>query len=159
MDRPVSGDLDVAVDAELDPILERLGLPARRHERFGTATVHLGGRGIDLARTRTERYPEPGALPEVEPAGIEADLSRRDFTVNAMALPLAEPGALLDPFGGAADLRSGTLRVLHDASFADDPTRAIRAARYASRLDLDARPRDPRAAQVHRPRRRLRRSP
>ena len=63
MDRPVSGDLDVAIDAELDPILERLGLPARRHERFGTATVQLGGRGVDLARTRAERYPEPGALP------------------------------------------------------------------------------------------------
>ena len=140
MDRPVSGDLDVAVDAELDPILERLGLPARRHERFGTATVHLNGRGVDLARTRAERYPEPGALPEVEPAGIEADLSRRDFSVNAMALPLGEPGSLLDPFGGVADLRSGTLRVLHDASFADDPTRAIRAARYASRLDLTPDP-------------------
>ena len=94
MNRPVSGDLDVAVDAELDPILERLGLPARRHERFGTAAVHLSGWDIDLARTRTERYPEPGALPEVEPAGIEADLSRRDFTVNAMALELAAPGAL-----------------------------------------------------------------
>lgn len=136
MDRPLSGDLDVAVDAELDPILERLGLPARRHEQFGTATVHLDGLGIDLARTRTERYPEPGALPVVEPAGIEADLSRRDFTVNAMALRLDEPGTLLDPFGGAEDLRNGTLRVLHDGSFADDPTRAIRAARYASRLEL-----------------------
>ena len=53
-----------------------------------------------------------------------------------MALPLSEPVALLDPFGGAEDLRSGTLRVLHEASFTDDPTRAIRAARYASRLDL-----------------------
>jgi tRNA nucleotidyltransferase (CCA-adding enzyme) len=134
--RPLTRDLDVAVDADLDPILERLGLPARRHARFETATVHVEGQGIDLARTRTERYPHPGALPEVEPAGIEADLARRDFTVNAMALPLREPAELLDPFGGAADLEAGTLRVLHERSFADDATRAIRAARYAARLDL-----------------------
>ncbi len=135
--RPLTGDLDVAVDGDLDPVLERLGLPARRHARFETATVHLDGQGVDLARTRTERYPHPGALPEVEPAGIEADLARRDFTVNAMALPLREGGELLDPFGGATDLEAGVLRILHDGSFGDDPTRAIRAARYAARLGLE----------------------
>ena len=138
--RPLTGDLDVAVDGDLDPVLERLGLPARRHARFETATVHLDGQGIDLARTRTERYPHPGSLPEVEPAGIDADLARRDFTVNAMAVPLRNPGELLDPFDGAADLEAGVLRVLHERSFVDDPTRAVRAARYCARLGLEPDP-------------------
>jgi tRNA nucleotidyltransferase (CCA-adding enzyme) len=132
-----AGDLDVAVDGELDPVLERLGVPATRHARFETATVDLDGQGVDLARTRAETYPHPGALPEVEPASIDRDLGRRDFTVNAMALRLREPVELLDPFGGRADLGSGVLRVLHDDSFTDDPTRAIRAARYAARLGLE----------------------
>ena len=131
-----AGDLDIAIDGELDPVLERLGVPARRHARFETATIDLDGQGVDLSRTRAETYPRPGALPEVEPAAIDRDLGRRDFTVNAMALRLAEPVELLDPFGGAADLEAGVLRVLHDRSFTDDPTRAIRAARYAARLGL-----------------------
>ncbi len=131
-----TGDLDVAVDGDLDPILEHLGLPARRHARFETATVDLDGQGVDLARTRAESYPHPGALPVVEPAGIDRDLARRDFTVNSMAVRLHGPVELLDPFGGEADLRSGVLRVLHDRSFIDDPTRSIRAARYSARLGL-----------------------
>jgi tRNA nucleotidyltransferase (CCA-adding enzyme) len=89
---------------------------------------------IDLATARTEAYPEPGALPEVAPAAsIEEDLGRRDFTVNAMAVSLLEPH-LIDPHGGRADLERGLLRVLHERSFEDDPTRAIRAARYAARF-------------------------
>ena len=141
-------DVDIAVDGDLEPVLERLSAETAveagaHHERFGTATVRCDGLTIDLARTRSERYAAPGALPDVEPAGIEADLARRDFTVNAMAMPLAS-GDLLDPYGGAADLSAGVLRVLHDASFTDDPTRALRAARYASRLGLepDERTRD-----------------
>lgn len=131
------GDLDVAVDGDLDPVLEQLGVPARRHARFETASVDLDGQGVDLARTRAESYSGPGALPEVEPASIDRDLERRDFTVNAMALSLREPTELLDPFGGKADLEAGILRILHDGSFVDDPTRAIRAARYAARLGLE----------------------
>jgi Asp-tRNA(Asn)/Glu-tRNA(Gln) amidotransferase A subunit family amidase len=83
---------------------------------------------------RSETYPRPGALPEVRPAGIDEDLARRDFTVSALAVPLADPGALIDHHGGVDDLRAGLLRVLHDRSFVDDPTRALRAARYAARL-------------------------
>lgn len=133
-------DIDIAIDADLEPIFARLNSAApieieANHVRFGTATLRSNGLTVDLARTRAETYPHPGALPEVEPAGIDADLERRDFTVNAMALPLAG-GELLDPYGGAADLEKGTLRVLHDGSFIDDPTRAIRAARYAARLNL-----------------------
>ena len=142
---PPGRDLDVAVAGNLDPLLARLAVAGDievhdHHRRFGTATVALGGRRIDLTRTRRETYARPGALPAVEPAGIEADLVRRDFTVNAMALPLDSPGELLDPFGGEADLQRRTLRVLHARSFVDDPTRAIRAARYASRLRLSPEP-------------------
>ncbi len=133
-------DIDVAVDADLEPLLDRLAAPVEveaSHARFATATVRSGAVTVDLSRTRSESYARPGALPSVAPAGIEADLARRDFTVNAIAVPLAGPEGLLDPFGGAADLRAGTLRVLHERSFIDDPTRAIRAARYGARLGLE----------------------
>ena len=139
--RDPGGDLDVAVQGELEELLDAVGtdfgIEVRdHHRRFGTATVMLADLRVDLTRTRRECYPHPGALPEVVPAGIEEDLARRDFTVNAMALPLSAPGELLDPYSGRDDLEAGTLRVLHDGSFADDPTRAIRAARYGARLDL-----------------------
>src|SRR6185295_11039543 len=82
----------------------------------------------------TETYPEPGALPQVAPAtGVEADLARRDFTVNAIAVAVGGE-EVVDPHGGIADVGALLLRVLHPGSFADDPTRAIRAARYAARL-------------------------
>ena len=126
-------DLDLAVEGELGPVLARLGEPAARHERFGTATVIVGGRRIDLARTRAESYPRPGALPEVRPAGIGEDLRRRDFTVNTLALDLAS-GELRSVPGAEEDLAAGRLRVLHPRSFADDPTRLLRMARYAGRL-------------------------
>lgn len=134
--RPPTEDLDVAVDGELDPVLDRLGIEGRSHERFGTATVLIDGRRVDLARTRTETYAAPGALPDVAPATIAQDLARRDFTVNALAVPLSGEMELLDPFGGAADLESRTLRLLHEGSIADDPTRALRGARYAARFGL-----------------------
>ena len=77
----------------------------------------------------------PGALPTVDlGAPIRTDLARRDFTVNAMAIPLADPALLLDPYDGMVDLEAGVLRVIHERSFVDDPTRAIRAARYATRF-------------------------
>src|SRR5690606_25329122 len=113
----------------------RLGATTAEHERFGTAKVVLEGHEVDLAGARRETYPEPGALPVVEPAdSIEQDLARRDFTINAMALSLDDPAEPIDPHGGAADLDAGLLRVLHPGSFADDPTRALRAARYAARF-------------------------
>jgi tRNA nucleotidyltransferase (CCA-adding enzyme) len=106
------------------------------HERFGTATVRAGDLVLDLATTRRERYPAPGALPEVEPALLADDLVRRDFTINAMAVGLSgdDRGRLHDPHGGLKDLADGTVRVLHPASFVDDPTRLLRAVRYESRL-------------------------
>jgi tRNA nucleotidyltransferase (CCA-adding enzyme) len=110
------------------------------HRRFATAKVRLDGHDVDIATARTETYPAPGALPEVKPAdSIEADLGRRDFTINAMAMPLGGT-ELIDPHGGRTDLEAGLLRVLHEDSFVDDPTRALRAARYAGRFgfELDA---------------------
>lgn len=132
--------LDLVVEGDQGPLLEALGGPALIYDRFETATVRAPFGEVDVARARSEAYPHPGALPEVRPASIGEDLGRRDFTVNALAVPLADPGALLDPHGGVADLAAGVLRVLHDASFVDDPTRALRAGRYAARLDLEPDP-------------------
>lgn len=109
----------------------------RLHETFGTATLLFAdGLHLDLITARRERYPAPGALPVVTPGTIDDDLRRRDFTINALALRL-EPGGsatLLDPLGGRDDLARGLVRVLHDTSFRDDPTRLLRGLRYAGRL-------------------------
>ena len=113
---------------------ERAGGRVTAHERFGTATVTAPDATFDLAGARRERYARPGALPEVElGATLRDDLERRDFTVNAIALHLAD-GELVWLPGAEADLRAGRLRVLHDGSFRDDPTRMLRLARYAARL-------------------------
>ncbi|MBA2793314.1 MAG: CCA tRNA nucleotidyltransferase [Thermoleophilaceae bacterium] len=135
-----SFDLDLAVEGDAREVAarlsERLGGEAVDHDRFGTATVRAQSFVADLATTRRERYPHPGTLPEVEPAGLHEDLHRRDFTVNAMAIALAEPerGVLVDPLSGREDLDAGVVRVLHPLSFLDDPTRLLRALRYEARL-------------------------
>jgi tRNA nucleotidyltransferase (CCA-adding enzyme) len=126
-------DMDVAVEGEVAELARRLGGEVRRHERFATATVLLDGLEVDLAATRSETYPRPGVLPEIRAAPLAADLARRDFSVNAMAVPLAGDPELIDPHRGLEDLQRGQLRVLHAGSFVDDPTRALRAARYAAR--------------------------
>lgn len=134
-------DLDLAVVGDVAELAARLGGEVVHYERFATATVPLGEHRVDLATARTESYPRPGALPDVEPApDIESDLRRRDFSINAMAIPLAGPPVLIDPHHGVADLEGGILRLLHDRSIADDPTRAVRAARYAARFALSPEP-------------------
>jgi tRNA nucleotidyltransferase (CCA-adding enzyme) len=112
------------------------------HERFGTASVAWGYGHVDIAERRAESYPAPGALPEVRPGNFEEDLRRRDFTVNAIALPLhgAESEGLVSVEGALDDLRAGVLRVLHERSFIDDPTRVLRLARYAARLGFEIEP-------------------
>jgi tRNA nucleotidyltransferase (CCA-adding enzyme) len=137
---PPQLDVDVAIDGDIDDLLAKLGVESRNHERFETAAVTLDGKAIDIARTRRETYAEPGALPEVEPAPIRTDLARRDFTVNAMAIPLLGEAELIDPYDGYADLQARTLRVIHADSFLDDPTRALRGARYAARLGFELDP-------------------
>lgn len=106
------------------------------HERFCTASVWWEGHRIDVASRRSERYPEPGALPEVAPGTPEQDLQRRDFTVNTIALALggARRGELRAVPGALEDLAAGRLRVLHGESFIEDPTRLLRLARYRARL-------------------------
>jgi tRNA nucleotidyltransferase (CCA-adding enzyme) len=135
-----SPDLDVAVEADAHAtaraLAERLGGFVQEHDRFATAKVKAEGMTVDIAQTRTETYPTPGSLPVVKPAELADDLRRRDFTINAMAVALRgdELGHLHDPHGGRRDLDDRVVRVLHDQSFLDDPTRLIRAARYETRL-------------------------
>lgn len=135
-------DLDVVVEGDGVALArraaERLGGGARVvvHERFGTATVRVGDLAFDVASARAETYLSPGALPEVElGVGLAEDLERRDFTVNAMAVGLAD-GALVTFPGAVEDLVAGRLRVLHAGSFTDDPTRLFRLVRYAGRLEF-----------------------
>jgi tRNA nucleotidyltransferase (CCA-adding enzyme) len=136
----VAVDLDIAVERDAPSVAralaDRLGGIAREHERFGTATVRAGDLVFDLATTRRETYDEPGALPRVETASLDDDLRRRDFAINALAVGLTgdDLGHLYDPCGGVADLEEGVVRVLHDSSFIDDPTRLLRAVRYEVRL-------------------------
>jgi tRNA nucleotidyltransferase (CCA-adding enzyme) len=131
-------DVDVAVErdgiAYAKALAERLGGSVLTHGAFGTAVVTFGdGRHVDVITARREIYPEPAALPIVEPGTIEEDLARRDFAINAMARSLPDE-RLLDPHGGEQDLAEKSIRVLHPRSFIDDPTRIFRAVRYESRL-------------------------
>src|SRR3954451_10125062 len=138
-------ELDFVVEGDAVAVArraaERLGGRVTVHERFGTATVEASDATFDLAGSRRERYERPGALPDVElGASLPEDLARRDFTVNAIALHLAD-GELIYHDGACEDLEAGVLRVLHDGSFRDDPTRLLRLARYAARLAFSAEPR------------------
>lgn len=133
-------EIDLVVEGDLDAAAARLsGATVTAHDRFGTARVLFDDCEIDLARARRETYLRPGALPEVEPAPLDEDLRRRDVTVNAIALDL--DGALHAVPQALEDLEAGVLRVLHDRSFVDDPTRLWRVARYAARLGFEVEPR------------------
>jgi len=105
----------------------------QEHGSFSTVALQLDGIPLDLATARQEHYPAPAENPVVRAGTLKADLARRDFTVNAMALDLVA-GELVDLHHGQEDLASGRLRFLHAGSVQDDPTRVIRAARYAARL-------------------------
>lgn len=121
---------------------------ARPHGKYGTVEVELELRSptalqgpnptvthlmLDVASARSESYPTPAANPVVRFSALEDDLARRDLTINAIAIDLVS-GILLDPHGGLADLAARQLRFLHPTSLRDDPTRLVRAARYAARL-------------------------
>lgn len=131
-------ELDLVVEGDVDAAASRLPGELTAHDRFGTARVRADGCTFDLARARSESYARPGALPDVWPAELEEDLHRRDVTVNALALEL--DGTLRGVDGALEDLATGVLRVLHDRSFVDDPTRLWRVARYAARLDFEVDP-------------------
>ena len=136
-------DLDWVVEgeaAELAAELARRCRPDRlcavqEYGAFGTVALQLDGIPLDLATARQESYPTPAENPVVQPGPLTADLVRRDFTINAMAFDLVS-GELIDHHHGLEDLASGQLRFLHACSVKDDPTRTIRAARYAARLSF-----------------------
>jgi tRNA nucleotidyltransferase (CCA-adding enzyme) len=135
-------DLDLVVEGDPAPVAARLDGEVVLHDRFGTATVTVGGFSYDIARARRETYPSPGALPEVTPATLEEDLWRRDFSVNAIALVLGggDAGELRAVDGALEDLEARVLRILHHQSFIDDPTRLLRLARYRGRLGFEIDP-------------------
>ncbi len=133
-------DLDLAVEGDAAAFAASLGGRLKVYDRFGTSTVVLDGFAYDIARSRRETYARPGALPDVEPAPLAEDLLRRDFTANAIAVAL-DSGELSAAPHALEDLEARRLRVMHDGSFIDDPTRLLRLVRYASRLGFEVEPR------------------
>ncbi|MHB1354584.1 MAG: CBS domain-containing protein [Anaerolineae bacterium] len=141
-------DLDLVVEGNAIAVAERLavlrGGRVRSHNRFGTAKVLFDDapsgtpRSLDLVTARTEFYERPTVLPQVEWSSIRQDLYRRDFTINTMAICLDREryGELLDYYGGERDLQNGQVRVLHNLSFVEDPTRILRAVRFEQRLSF-----------------------
>ena len=134
-------DIDVVVEGDGIRLARALAEEGkgelRVHRRFGTATLRLSDRyRLDLATARLEYYEHPGALPQVEHSSIKLDLYRRDFTVNALAIHLHPDhfGELIDFFGGQKDLKERVIRVLHNLSFVEDPTRVFRALRFEQRI-------------------------
>ncbi len=140
-------DIDVTVEGDgvffAECFAERYGGRVRSHKKFGTAVLVLpDGRKIDVASTRLEYYESPGALPTVERASLRHDLYRRDFTINTLALCINSDrfGHLTDHFGGQQDIQERVVRVLHNLSFVEDPTRVFRAIRFEQRLGFHIAP-------------------
>jgi tRNA nucleotidyltransferase (CCA-adding enzyme) len=139
-------DIDLVLEGDAPKMARELaainGAQVEVHARFGTASLAWRNRRADLATARAETYARPGALPTVSPGTIAEDLTRRDFTINAMAIELNPThfGELIDPHGGRKDLDIRTVRVLHEKSFSDDATRIWRAVRYEQRLDFQIEP-------------------
>lgn len=134
-------DVDIVVEGDAVDfaklVVEKLGGRIRPHHKFGTAVVIFpDGFRLDFASARAEFYERPAALPQVEPTSVRQDLARRDFTINAMAVSLnsKDYGRLLDFFNGQRDLRYRRIKVLHNLSFVEDPTRIFRGARFEQRL-------------------------
>lgn len=133
-------DIDIVIEGDgiafANEFAKRLNAKIRTHERFGTAQVFTKELKIDVATARTEYYESPAALPTVETSSIKKDLYRRDFTINTLAIKLnpKDFGLLIDFFGGQRDIREKTIRVLHNLSFIEDPTRAFRAIRFSERF-------------------------
>ncbi len=133
LDFVIEGDAIVLAKA----LAKKLKAKATIYKQFGTATLAIPGIGhIDLATARSESYVRSGALPIVQAGNLDEDLLRRDFTINAMAIAISPKGfsGLIDKFGGLKDLSAKKIRVLHDKSFLDDPTRILRAVRFEQRF-------------------------
>lgn len=136
-------DMDVVVIGDALPFAEAVSAELKAHltvfDRFRTARLSFEDLKIDFTSARREHYAQVGALPQVELGGIANDLSRRDFSINAMALDLSAGSflTLVDLFGGLRDLHEGRIRILHSFSFLEDPTRMFRAIRFACRFHFD----------------------
>ena len=136
-----STDIDIVVEGDAFAFARKLARKLKAeavfHEKFRTAALALaGGMGLDVVTARSETYAGPGVLPDIAPATIKEDILRRDFTINALAVGLNADnfGVLRDDVDGAADIESRLIRIMHERSFIDDPTRILRAARYAVRF-------------------------
>ncbi len=134
-------DLDIVIEGNgivfAKQLAARLGGEVRAHRKFNTAMVKLpDGRKVDVATARLEYYDYPAAMPTVELASLKLDLYRRDFTINALAIHLNPEnyGLLVDFFNGQNDLQDKKIRVLHNLSFVEDPTRILRAVRFEQRM-------------------------
>jgi tRNA nucleotidyltransferase (CCA-adding enzyme) len=130
-------DLDIVIEGDAlqlaQALKDRHGGALTLHLKFRTATWQpLEGPALDLITARRETYPAPASLPEVSPSTLADDLARRDFSINTLALRLADK-ALIDLHNAQSDLAKGVIRVLHPQSFIDDPTRLYRAVRYETR--------------------------
>ncbi len=135
-------DLDIVVEGDaikfVHTFCERNKKKFKKHHVFGTATIYFDDFHVDFVTARRETYAFSGALPKVKPASLKEDLFRRDFTINAMAISLNKEdyGLLVDFYGGRKDLENGLIRVLHEKSFMDDPTRILRAVRFEQRFSF-----------------------
>ncbi|MEN8264277.1 MAG: CBS domain-containing protein [Nitrospirota bacterium] len=133
-------DIDIVIEGDGIHFAQELGknlhVKVKVHKRFGTAVVITDFLKFDVATSRTEYYESPAALPRVEVSSIKKDLYRRDFTINTMAVKLNPEkfGQLIDFFGGQRDIKEKTIRILHNLSFIEDPTRAFRAIRFSERF-------------------------
>lgn len=136
-----NNDIDVTVEGDgilfAETFAGRFACRCKGHRKFGTGVIIFpDGFKIDVASTRIEYYESPGALPSVERSSLKLDLYRRDFTINTLAIRLnpSEFGVLIDYFGGQRDIQEQVIRVLHNLSFVEDPTRVFRAVRFEQRL-------------------------
>jgi tRNA nucleotidyltransferase (CCA-adding enzyme) len=134
-------DVDIVVEGDgirlAEEFEKKFPCRIRTHKKFGTAIILLpDGLKVDVATARWEFYDSPAALPTVERASIKTDLYRRDFTVNTLAIQLNPKafGELIDFFGGVKDIKEKVIRVLHNLSFVEDPTRVFRAIRFEQRF-------------------------
>ncbi len=134
-------DVDIVVEGDgiafANAFAKTTPCRVRTHEKFGTAVIILPNDfKVDVASARLEYYDRPAALPKVEHASIRHDLYRRDFTINTLTISLNQNnyGQMLDFFGGQSDLKDRSVRVLHNLSFIEDPTRLFRAVRFEQRL-------------------------
>lgn len=132
-------DIDFLIEGSAIDFTKKADLKIKSiHETFNTVKVEILNTEIDIASTRIEKYPAPGCLPVVIETGvkIEDDLKRRDFTINSIAINL-ENNNLIDPFNGEGDIKSKKLKILHQKSFIDDPTRILRGLDFKYRFDFD----------------------